>query len=182
MKRMIIGTTVMLCLLLIISAEGLAIDIDIGGIEIGIGAPPRVEFAGPPELVPIPGRYVYFVADIDVDIFFYHGQWYRPYKGRWFRSDNYAGQWEHIREVPPALIDLPPNYRAIPPGYSRIPYGELRNNWERWEREKYWDRRGEDRRIREPEREREEREINRERERDLQEERDISPERERDRY
>ncbi len=172
MKRMIIATTVVLCLLLTFSAAGLALNINIGdgGIEIrtGIEAPPRVEFAGPPELVPIPGRYVYFVPNIDSDLFYYHDWWYRPYKGRWFRSENYAGPWEHVREVPSALLDLPPDYRTMPPGYSRIPYGELRNNWERWERERHWDRRGEDRGIREREREREER--------------DIRPERERDRY
>ena len=172
MKRMIIATTGVLCLLLTFSAAGLALEINIGDgnveIRTGIEAPPRVDFAGPPELVPIPGRYVYFVPDIDSDLFFYHSQWYRPYKGRWFRSDNYAGPWEHVREVPSALIDLPPDYRTIPRGYSRIPYGELRNNWERWERERYWDRRGEDRGIRERAREREER--------------DVRPERERDRY
>jgi hypothetical protein len=81
MKRLIVETIVVLCLLLTFSTAGLAIDIDIGGgIEIEIGAPPRVEFAEPPELVPIPGRYVYFVPDIDFDLFFYHGWWYRPIK------------------------------------------------------------------------------------------------------
>jgi len=182
MRRMIVSTTVALSLLLTVAAAGLALDIDIGGLDIEIGAPPRAEFAGPPELVPIPGRYVYFVPDIDYDLFFYHSRWYRLHKGRWFRSENYAGPWEHVREVPPALIDLPPDYRSIPRGYSRIPYGELRNNWERWEREKYFDRRGEDRGIREHEREREERDIRPEREKDRWEERDVPPERERDRY
>lgn len=183
MKRMIIGTTVALCLLFAFSAAGLALEIDIGGIGIGIGEPPRVEFDGPPELVPIPGRYVYFVPDIDSDLFFYHSRWYRPYKGRWFRSENYAGPWERVHEVPPALIDLPADYRSIPRGYSRIPYGELRNNWERWERERYWDRRGEDRGIREHERDRrEERDVRPEYERDRREERDVRPEHERDRY
>jgi len=182
MKRMPIARTVVICLLLTFSAAGPALAIDIGDIEIGIGigAPPRVEFERPPELVPIPGRYAYFVPDIDADIFFYHSRWYRPFKGRWFRSDNYAGPWEHVREVPPALIDLPPDYRTIPRGYYRIPYGELRNNWERWEREKYWDRRGEDRGFREHQREGEERDIRPEYERDRQEERDVQPEHERE--
>ena len=49
----------------------------------------------------------------------------RPYKGRWVRSESYAGAWEHIREVPSALLDFPSDYRAIPLGYSRIPYGEI---------------------------------------------------------
>jgi hypothetical protein len=197
MKRLIIATTIVFCLLLTFSTVRLATAITMGDIElgIGIGAPPQVEFEGPPELVPIPGRYVYFVPDIDFDLFFYHSRWYRPHKGRWFRSEHYTGPWEHVREVSPALMDLPRDYRTIPPGYSRIPYGELRNNWERWEREKYWDRRGEDRRIREREREREERDMRLERERereerdmrlererDRREERDVRPERERDRY
>jgi hypothetical protein len=157
MKRLAIATTIVLCLLLAFSA-GLAAAITIGDIELGlgIGAPPPVEFGGPPELVPIPGRYVYFAPDIDTDFFFYHGQWYRPHKGRWFRSEHYTGPWEHVREVPPALTDLPGDYRTTTPGYYRVPYGELRNNWERWEREKYWDRRAQDREMREREREREE--------------------------
>ncbi|MGO9614497.1 MAG: hypothetical protein ACLPX5_15895 [Dissulfurispiraceae bacterium] len=158
MKGTTITTTLVLCLLLAFTTTGLAIDINIGGVEIGIGAPPRAQFASPPELVPIPGRYVYFVPDIDFDLFFYHNVWYRPYKGHWFRSDNYAGSWEQVREVPPALIDLPPDYRTIRRGYYRVPYGKVQNNWERWEREKYWDRES-----RESEREREERDIERDR-------------------
>jgi len=77
MKRMMIATTVMLCLLLTFSAVGLALALDIEDIEIGIGigAPPRVEFDRPPELVPIPGRYVYFVPDIEYDFFYYHSRW-----------------------------------------------------------------------------------------------------------
>jgi hypothetical protein len=158
MKRMMLTTTAMACLLLTVSAAaGSDVDINIGGMEIGIGGPPRLEFAGPPELLVIPGRNVYFMPDNNFDLFFYRGWWYRPYKGRWFRSDNYAGRWEDVREVPPALINLPPDYRTMPPRYYRVPYGEVRNNWERWEQERYWDRRAEERRMRE--REREERDI-----------------------
>jgi len=95
MRIMTIVTTMVLCLLLIFSATVLALDINIGDgdirIRTGIEAPPPVEFAQPPELVPIPGRYVYFVPDIDLDLFFYQRHWFRPYKKHWFRSDNYAG-------------------------------------------------------------------------------------------
>ncbi len=163
MKRIMEALTIALCLLLIPSATVLATDINKGGKDSGAGTPPNVKFATPPEVVAIPGRYVYFVSDIDFDLFFFQGQWYRPYKGRWFRAENYAGPWEYVHEVPPSLIDLPPDYRTIPPGYSRIPYDELRNNWKRWEREKYFDKKGEDTRIRERERERDEREIHPER-------------------
>jgi hypothetical protein len=164
MKRMLIVTTAVLCLLLTFSSAAPALEIDMG---IGIGAPP-VQYTRPPELVPIPGSYVYFVPDIDINLFFYHGLWYRHYKGRWFRSENYTGSWENISKVPPALSDMPRNYRTLRPGYPRVAYRELRDNWERWERERHWDKRGEDRGIREREREREER--------------DVRPEREGDRY
>jgi hypothetical protein len=32
-----------------------------------------------------------------------------------------------------------------------VPYGELRDNWEKWEREKYWDKRRDEDRERYPE-------------------------------
>lgn len=163
MKRIMEVITITLCLLLIPSAVMLATEVKEGGKDSGTGTPPGVKFEGPPEVVAIPGRYVYFVSDIDFDLLFFHGQWYRPYKGRWFRAENYAGPWEYVRGVPSALTDLPPDHRTIPPGYSRIPYDELQKNWKRWEREKYFDRKGEDTGVRERERERDEREIEPER-------------------
>ena len=63
-----------------------------------------------------------------------------------FQSENYNGRWDHIRDVPPALIDLSSDYRSSSSRFDRIPYGDLGKNWERWEQEKYWDkRRDEDR-------------------------------------
>jgi hypothetical protein len=157
MKKILITTAIAGCLLVIVSAAALAADI---GAEKGIDGPPRVEFTGPPELVAIPGRYVYFVPDTDVDIFFYHDWWYRPYGRHWFRSDNYSGPWEHTRRVPHVLLDLPAEYRTTPPGYSRVPYDELRNNWQRWEREKYWEKREEETKMKEQEEEKEKEERN----------------------
>ncbi len=110
-------------------------------VNIGINIP-AFTFAAPPSLVVIPGTYVYFVPGIDVDILFYHGYWYRPYEGRWFRARSYRGPWAFIPpgRVPPVLVDLPPDYRNIPPGYRAIPYREFNRNWSRWERERYWER------------------------------------------
>ena len=139
MKRTAIGAAAAICLFLMFSSAAPALEIDMG---VGIGAPP-VKYAKPPELQPIPGRYAYFVPDIDIDLFFYHGLWYRPFKGRWFSSENYTGPWENIHKAPPALSDLPRHYRIPRRGYSRIPYIEVRKNWERWENERHWDKRGE---------------------------------------
>jgi hypothetical protein len=111
-------------------------------VTIGVNLPP-VAFPGPPTVVFIPGTYVYYVPDIDVDIFFYHGWWYRPYEGRWYRARIYNGPWYFIEtvRVPRVVVGVPPGFRQAPPRYKPIPYGQLRRNWRRWERERYWDRR-----------------------------------------
>ncbi len=109
------------------------------GVEVGL---PSFVISAPPALVVIPETYVYMVPDISVEILFYHGFWYRPYGGVWYRATSYNGPWVVLSpyRVPQALLTLPPDHRWVPPGYRRIPYADLRGNWSRWERERYWDR------------------------------------------
>ena len=114
-------------------------------ISIGINVPPVFVPYGPPELVFIPGTYIYFIPGIEPDIFFYQGYWYRFYQRHWFRSGSYSGRWLYIppSRMPRPLLHVPPDYRRhVPPGYSRerIPYRHLEQNWRRWERERYWER------------------------------------------
>ena len=111
-------------------------------IGIGVPLPPPVVISAPPPVVVIPQTYVYFVPDIEVDILFYHGNWYRPHQGRWYRATSYGGPWVHIEHarVPRVLTHLPPNYRHVPPGYERIPHGQLKKNWRTWEKDKHWDK------------------------------------------
>ena len=106
---------------------------------------PAVRFAAPPDVVVIPGTYVYMVPDIDVDILFFQGYWWRPYKGQWYRSQEYNGRWDYIetRGIPRGLRELPQDYRhRLSPRYERIPHRDVQSNWKKWEEEKYWDRRG----------------------------------------
>jgi hypothetical protein len=139
MKRFTLAVSVAFLLLLALPRVGSALDIGIGGLDVEIGGgPPPVRVSGRVELLPIAGRYAYFIPGIDADIFFYRGGWYRPYKGRWFRSDRYDGRWERIHDVPSALIDLPSDYRRRSGRFNPIPYRDVRNNWERWEQEKHW--------------------------------------------
>ena len=120
----------------------------IAGVNINVGInippPPRLVIPAPPPLFVIPGTYVYTAPEVNVDIFFYHGYWYRPYQGHWYRSGSYNGKWVDIvpEKVPRVLINLPPNYRHVPPGYRHIPYKEVRKNWKTWERNKYWEKHG----------------------------------------
>lgn len=120
----------------------------IAGVNINVGInippPPPLVIPAPPPLFVIPGTYVYTAPEVNVDIFFYHGYWYRPYQGHWYRSGTYNGKWVYIvpEKVPRVLINLPPNYRHVPPGYRHIPYKEVRKNWKTWERNKYWEKHG----------------------------------------
>jgi hypothetical protein len=111
-------------------------------VGVHIGPPPQYRIATPPSVVVIPGTYVYMVPDINADIFFYSGDWYRLYEGHWFSARAYNGPWMYVPDprVPRALVQLPPDYRSIPPGWHRIPYGELTKNWSGWERNRYWEK------------------------------------------
>ncbi len=112
------------------------------GVGIHIGAPPPYRIAAPPSVVVIPGTYVYVVPEIEADIFFYSGNWYRLYQGRWFNARSYNGPWIYVPDprVPPALVQLPPDYHQIPRGWRRIPYGQLTKNWATWEHNRYWEK------------------------------------------
>ncbi len=113
------------------------------GVNVDISIPlPGLVFAGPPAMMVIPGTYAYFAPDVEADVFFYRGYWYRPSRGRWYVSVEYTGPWGSVAigQVPPVLINLPASYRRVPPGYTRMPYGMVRRNWRTWEEERYWDR------------------------------------------
>jgi hypothetical protein len=112
-------------------------------VNVRIG-PPTFVFQAPPSVVVIPGTYVYIVPEIDTNILFYQGYWWRPYEGRWYRGRNYSGPWGYVgsRGIPRALVNLPPNYheyRTVRPGFDRIGHNDIRRNWRGWERNKHWD-------------------------------------------
>ncbi len=112
-------------------------------VNVSITVPlPGLVLSAPPALVVIPGTYAYYPPDVSVDIFFYHGYWYRPHGGHWYISRDYNGPWGGVAvgRVPLALRRLPPGYRQGPAGYERRPYPEVRRNWRTWERDRYWDR------------------------------------------
>jgi len=110
-------------------------------VNVGINVPlPAFVFHAPPPVVVIPGTYAYVVPDVDIDIVFFQGYWYRPYRDHWYRSASYNGPWRVHDRVPGELHSLPPDYRHVPPGHQRIPYGQLKKNWRGWEKEKHWDK------------------------------------------
>ena len=86
MKK-IMAALCVLGLLFVASHSGAGVSV---GINVNIPIP-VFTFPAPPQVAVIPGTYVYMVPGIDVDIFFHHGWWYRPYEGRWFRASSYNG-------------------------------------------------------------------------------------------
>ena len=60
-------------------------------INVGVNLP-AIRFAAPPNLVVIPGTYVYMIPDSDVDILFFQGYWWRHHEGNWYRSRDYKGR------------------------------------------------------------------------------------------
>jgi len=112
-----------------------------GSARLPVPPLPPLVIPAPPPVFLIPGTYAYFAPDVDADLFFYGGYWYRPHGGGWYRASHYGGPWGFIviNHVPGVLINLPPGYRNVPPGHQRIPYGQLKKSWRSWERDKHWD-------------------------------------------
>jgi hypothetical protein len=97
----------------------------------------------------LPETYVYVVPDIDEDIFFYNGWWWRPWEGRWYRSRHYDSGWARYGSVPSF-------YRGIPSGwrndyrdrrwggrqwdYQQIPHEQVQRNWSTWEKSRHWEK------------------------------------------
>ena len=57
----------------------------ISKVSVQINIPPLV-ISAPPVVAVIPGTYVYFSPEVEVDLFFYGGYWYRPLPRRLVQS------------------------------------------------------------------------------------------------
>ena len=96
MKKLILGT-LLLALLIVGHGPTMArADVD---VHVGIGLPLPIVFGGPPRLVVLPETYVYVVPDIEVDLFFHNGWWWRPWQGHWYRSRHYNSGWGYYQGV-----------------------------------------------------------------------------------
>ena len=112
------------------------------GVNVRIFAPPPAYVLPvPPPMVVIPGTYVYAVPDAGLNMLFYHGYWWRPYEGRWYRSARYNGSWAYVHpeRVPRVVIELPPDYHRHFSRGPRIAHEDMRRNWKNWERDRHWD-------------------------------------------
>lgn len=119
-------------------------------VSIGISLPPLIVFRAPPEVVVIPDtNYVYVVPDIDADMFFWNGWWWRLWEGRWYRSHYYNRGWAYYNNIPSFYYDVDPGWRGYYRDrnwyghrweYERIPNRQLQQNWRRWNKNRHWER------------------------------------------
>jgi len=116
-----------------------------------IPLPPPIIFPAPPQVVVIPGTNAYAVPDVEDEIFFYSGWWWRPWEGRWYRSRYYDRGWNHYRHAPSFYSHVYPGWRndyrqhqwrGEPWGHRMVPYNDVRRNWRHWGRSGYWNRPG----------------------------------------
>lgn len=144
MKKLIFGT-VLLALILVFPIPAMA-EVDVG---INISLPPRIISSGHLQVVVIPETYVYAVPDIEEDIFFYNGWWWRPWDGRWYRSRHYDSGWAYYQRVPSFYGRIPSgwrnNYRDHRWGghrwnYQRIPHEQVQQHWRSWENSRHWEK------------------------------------------
>jgi hypothetical protein len=145
MKRFFLGTILMALVLVFPIPTMARVD-----VSVSIPLPPLIVFSAPPELIVIPDTYVYVAPDIDVDIYFWNGWWWRPWEGRWYRSHYYNRGWRYYRNVPSFYFDVDPGWRGYYRDrnwyghrweYQRIPERRLQQNWRSWNSTRHWERR-----------------------------------------
>ncbi len=118
-------------------------------VDIHISLPPAIVYAEPPELIVLPETYIYVVPDIEADIYFHDGWWWRPWHGQWYRSRSYNSGWSYYRNVPVFARQIPSGWRNQYrerrwKGYKwdiqRLPQQQVEQNWNGWEKNRHWEK------------------------------------------
>ena len=144
MKKLFFGT-LLLALVIVVPISTMA-GVD---INISIPLPPPIVFAAPPELIVLPETDASLVPDVDVDIFFFDGWWWRPWEGRWYRSQYYNSGWGYYRSVPSFYVGIPLGWRndyrnhrwgGHQWNHKRIPHQEVQRNWRGWKNSRHWEK------------------------------------------
>jgi len=117
----------------------------------GSYGPPPIGSHYSPNMVVIPDTNdVYFASDLAAELFFWNGLWWRPWRGSWYYSRDYNRNWSYFRSgIPRFYYDIDPHWREYYQNrdwhghrwdYERIPSHKLQKNWEKWQKDRYWER------------------------------------------
>jgi hypothetical protein len=147
MKKVLFGTMLFALVIVVPISTMAAVD-----INVNISLPPPIVFQAPPDVIVMPDTYdVYVVPNIDIDMFFWNGWWWRLWEGRWYRSHYYNRGWRYYNNVPSFYFDVDPGWRGYYRdhnwyghrwNYERIPYQQLQQNWKSWQNDRHWERQG----------------------------------------
>ena len=145
MRKLVFGT-ILVAIVMVVPTLTMAQISQIFG-RVG-GSPPPIVFE--PHVVVIPDTDdVYVVPDIDEELFFWNGWWWRPWKGRWYRSRYFDRDWSYYKHVPNFYYDIDPDWRKYYRdrnwnkyrwNYFPIPNRELQRNWNSWYKNRYWEK------------------------------------------
>ena len=146
MKKLFLGT-LLLALMYSFPFPAMAeLNVNIG---FSIPLPPAIHFHEPPRLVVLPDTYIYVVPNVDVDIFFSNGWWWRPYQGRWYRSHDYNSGWSYHRQPPSFYNGVNRHWRDDYKKHQwnghqwnpeRRDHREVQKNWKHWEKDRHWEK------------------------------------------
>ena len=80
-------------------------------VNVPVPLPPPIPFVGPPNVVVLPGTDVYAVPDVEEELFFRQGWWWRHWGGNWYRSKSYDLGWAYYRGYPSWHRRIPHDWR-----------------------------------------------------------------------
>ncbi|MBA4421604.1 MAG: hypothetical protein C0390_00730 [Syntrophus sp. (in: bacteria)] len=144
MKKTLFGAALLAMVALVPLPSLAAVD-----VRVSIPLPPLIVFPAPPAVIVIPETYVYFVPEIEEEIFFYDGWWWRPWQGRWYRSRQYNSGWGYYKRVPSFYPKIHSGWRTDyrdrrwkghPWNFQPIPHNQLQQNWGGWKKNRHWER------------------------------------------
>ncbi len=143
MKKIVLGSMLM-ALVVVFPLRSMAQV----GISVNIGLPPPIAISAAPDVIVLPDTDdVYVVPDLDIDLFFWNGWWWRPWQGRWYRSQYYDRGWVYYRSVPSFYFDVDPGWRTYYRDrkwyghnwyYERIAHQRLQRQWQNWRSNRHW--------------------------------------------
>ncbi len=146
MKKLFLGA-LLLALMFSFSLPTMAeVNVNIG---FSIPLPPVIQFREAPRMVVLPDTYIYVAPDVNVDIFFNDGWWWRPYQGQWYRSRDYNSGWSHHRQPPSFYNGVHRHWRDDYRKHQwkghywnpeRRDHREVQKNWKNWKKDRHWEK------------------------------------------
>ena len=148
MKKLLFGTVLLVGLIIFPFMSLAQVNVQ---VKVPIPLPPPIPFIGPPNVVVLPGTDVYAVPDVEQELFFRGGWWWRPWGGHWYRSKYHDHGWAYYRDSPSWYRGIPRDWRGNyrnhmwgghPWNPPHINHSNLNNHWRggHWRNDHGWAR------------------------------------------